>query len=286
VDLLAAATASSNTKFVFVSGGVKIANTQTNQSIAATELSKSGTGYVRTKFLAESIVYEVATSGQLTQISGMKQQNRVSIVKPGAVLGPAPKGVSNTDDYLWRLVAAAVAIGSYPSEPQENWLYFDDSKSIAASVLSQLKIDGASENASKPIDPFMDVQSGLTVPEFWCVINEELTSANTSVTEETQLRSLSWDEWTPIALAHMEQVGETHPLWPVQHFLGRIGTGNTPPQPLQPSPEDTLRLQTIVRSNVQYLMNVGFIQLSQIMADPRTKFPVLNGDVFRRSNRS
>ncbi|KAH9444427.1 hypothetical protein Pst134EA_031934 [Puccinia striiformis f. sp. tritici] len=67
------------------------------------EASASGltTGYAQTKWVSERLVSEAGRRGM-----------RGGIIRPADVLGDTVTGVSNTDDFLWRLVKGCIQIGS------------------------------------------------------------------------------------------------------------------------------------------------------------------------------
>jgi L-aminoadipate-semialdehyde dehydrogenase len=69
------------------------------------EASASGltTGYGQTKWVSERLVMEAGRRGM-----------RGAIIRPAYVLGDTRTGVSNTDDFLWRLVKGCIQIGSVP----------------------------------------------------------------------------------------------------------------------------------------------------------------------------
>ncbi|WAQ83925.1 hypothetical protein PtA15_4A375 [Puccinia triticina] len=69
------------------------------------EASASGltTGYGQTKWVSERLVSEAGRRGM-----------RGAIIRPAYVLGDTETGVSNTDDFLWRLVKGCIQIGSIP----------------------------------------------------------------------------------------------------------------------------------------------------------------------------
>ncbi|KAA1065080.1 large subunit of alpha-aminoadipate reductase [Puccinia graminis f. sp. tritici] len=69
------------------------------------EASASGltTGYGQTKWVSERLVTEAGRRGM-----------RGAIIRPAYVLGDTQTGISNTDDFLWRLVKGCIQIGSIP----------------------------------------------------------------------------------------------------------------------------------------------------------------------------
>lgn len=62
-----------------------------------------GTGYGQTKWVAERLLFTAAARGLAA-----------NIVRPGYVVGDSRTGVTNTDDFLWRLVKGSVQLGFVP----------------------------------------------------------------------------------------------------------------------------------------------------------------------------
>ncbi|PNP59079.1 hypothetical protein THARTR1_01327 [Trichoderma harzianum] len=237
IDLLnAAASSPIHPRFVFVSGGLK---TDPDENPAAVAKRLGGlNGYVQTKFVCEGVIQDA--------VKGLpKEQNRLSIVKPGRIIGSESNGVANVDDLIWRVVSGAAAIHAYPVEPSENWMYIADVGSVASAVLSQI----FHENA---IDSFVHVTGGMRTPVFWEKVNEEL---------KVKCKPVSWTEWKELANASMAAVGDRHPLWPVQHFLGALGAPRSAKELATESLEHK-QWHKAVRKNVQYLMEIGFIASS------------------------
>nr|UMZ45380.1 hypothetical protein [Paramyrothecium roridum] len=232
--LQATITSDAQPKFVFVSGGVKAAS-EDDRAASAARFSGVN-GYVQTKFVSECIIEDVYSKLP-------PGQNRVSIVKPGRIIGTVQDGVSNTDDFLWRTVAGAAALHFYPIEPDNHFMEIEDVSSVADSVIGQI-------TAEDGISPFMNVDRGMSVATFWNQVNAEL---------EVPCKPLSWDEWMQRAMAQMNDVGDKHPLWPVQHFLGRLGSAHG--EAIQEH-EELGRQHMAVRRSVRYLRDIGFIQSS------------------------
>ncbi|KAE9396455.1 large subunit of L-aminoadipate-semialdehyde dehydrogenase [Gymnopus androsaceus JB14] len=61
------------------------------------------TGYGQSKWVAEKLLFEVGKRG----LSGY-------IVRPGYVVGESSVGVTNTDDFIWRMMKGCVQLGSVP----------------------------------------------------------------------------------------------------------------------------------------------------------------------------
>ena len=246
--LMATIESPSTPKFAFVSGGAKV-HIGANRTDAAAEMAKN-IGYSQTKFVSESAVYDIAR-----QLPG--SQNRLSVVKPGLIIGTSEEGIANIDDFLWRVVSTAADLRIYPSEPGNSWISITDVGSVAGTILNQL--------FSSDIDPFVDMVTGLAASTFWNLVNSEL---------EAPCAPVAWDVWKERALKDMNQTGEEHPLWPVQHFLGGLGVSSRPEMPSS----DESRLHLAVRKNVQYLLRIGYIR------SQAGKTVGLHEDVIRRSN--
>ncbi len=230
VELLRAASLSpAHPKYVFISGGI---NTDVNgdRDAISKQLVQHGNGYSQTKFVSEMLIHH--TASQLAA-----GQNRVSTIKPGRIIGTEEHGIANVDDFLWRVVAAAAAMRMYPMEPTDHWLHVAQVGSVAGAVIGQLLNPGK-------IEPFAPLAMGLPVEEFWRSVNYEL---------EAQCVAVPLEDWKTRALENIEEVGETHPLWPVQHFLGPLG----PPDNGTFGQDE--QLVSAIRRNVKYLKEIGYI---------------------------
>ncbi|ORY32140.1 putative Aminoadipate-semialdehyde dehydrogenase [Naematelia encephala] len=64
---------------------------------------KLGTGYGQSKWVAEKVIMAAAKKG----LSGW-------IVRPGYVMGDSKTGVTNTDDFIWRMVKGCLQLGLIP----------------------------------------------------------------------------------------------------------------------------------------------------------------------------
>nr|POF14196.1 nonribosomal peptide synthetase tes [Quercus suber] len=238
-------------KMIYISGGAKLDTTDRD---AAVEAFAHTIGYSQTKFLSEALVRECTTRLPASQ-------NMLSTVKPGIVIGSPEQGVANTDDLIWRLVAGAARIGAYPTEAPEHWVAVSDVDAITDTILGQLTLD--------TLKPFVDIDTGVPVSTFWHAIESAL---------QNQLKPVSWEEWVSLARLDLTRIGETHPLWPVQQFLGQLGIARQPSPPMTES--ETRRVEAALEKNVAYLLKARFIYESPLSADDEL------GTVFTRSKRS
>lgn len=219
-------------RFVYVSGGVKTESGGRSDTMA--QLEKRGNGYVQTKYISEILLQDLAS--QLAECKG-----RISAVRPGFIIGTIDESVANLDDFLWRLVAGAIRIGAYPGESDNSWLYASDGGRVA-----QIVIDAVLSN--QLVAPFLEMLDGLPVTEFWEILTSEM---------RYHLEPLRWEEWLVRAQEDMEVTGESHPLWPVVHFLGRLGSDM--PEGVEMSDIRKAEVRAAVKRNMEYLASVGFI---------------------------
>ena len=219
-------------RFIFVSGG-GATDPAADQQLVAEDMADA-IGYSQTKYVAESVVYQIGK--RLPQ-----EQNRFSIVKPGLIIGTAEEGVSNADDFIWRIFAASSQLGFFPSAPEDATMAVADAGFVASRILCQLTQDDT------VLFDDISATSGLLTSAFWDLSIEELNQP---------CLPLSPQEWVDRALRDMEVMGEKHPLWPVQHFLTQIGFSESHAMTLQES--DSLR--TAIKKSVQYLQRVGLVQ--------------------------
>lgn len=232
LDLLRAVVESPHApRFVFVSGGVSV-DIDADPATVADEMNSS-IGYCQTKYVAEKVVHHLATELP-------SSQNRFSVVKPGMIIGTAAEGVANLDDFLWRFVATAAKMRLHPVDAEPGFVPVSDAGLVADRTLGQITKDS--------IDAFVNLSTelGLATPDFWAHVNSELDHACSPI---------DWAAWLERALADMNETGESHPLWPVQHFAAGGGIAGTATL----SAPDEAELGRAVRSNVRYLKQVGFI---------------------------
>lgn len=233
IQLLRAATASPSLKsFVYVSGGLI-----TDRRIWTEEEARMANGYDQTKYVSERLVSAVAK--QLRQ-----RDTAFSVVKPGQIIGDVYTGVANADDFLWRVVMGAVRLGARPIDWETSWLSVSDVGHVTESILWQAA--GKSHD-----EDFVHIKRGVWVSAFWEAVEDQL---------QLQLRPTSWDEWIELARQDMARdwQQEQHPLWPVQQFLGALGTE------IEVTDHENCEWEArgvlaAVRQNIEYLRGKGFL---------------------------
>ncbi|KAF2443243.1 putative nonribosomal peptide synthase [Karstenula rhodostoma CBS 690.94] len=182
------------TSLVYISGGLITENATWTAAEAA-----AANGYDQSKYVSEKLVRAVGAAYGTPA-------KRFSVVKPGQIIGDAYTGVANADDFLWRVVGAAMQLSARPVEPSTSWLAVSDVRSVADTVLWHAVGRHASD--------LTHITQGMPVSAFWACVDAHL---------HTPLRPMSWDEWIALARRDMARDQERHPLWPVQHFLGALG---------------------------------------------------------------
>ncbi|GKT45460.1 nonribosomal peptide synthase atnA [Colletotrichum spaethianum] len=249
VNLLTALTkaaASRPVRLTYVSGG-HLSTSPDNVLEIAQEL-KTYPAYSQTKFVAEVLVARFAERLIRSGYSSL-----VSIVKPGLIMGSSQDGISNTDDFLWRVTASSLDVGLYDNDECDLWLAAAGVDLVAKRILDscfQCELD-------EDIPIVKKILNGLTMREYWNVVNQETGS----LTEPTDSKS-----WLCALHDEVEEKGPTHRLWPVLHFLD--DTGGKLGQPLgSMTRNDQLEHQDLVkhalRKSLQYLVAIGYMKSSR-----------------------
>lgn len=242
VDLLKAASQSAAlSSFVFVSGGQQLKTGEDNDTDIAEDVARSN-GYAQSKFLSELIVKEYAREAA-------PGQQRVSIVKPGYIIGTTKEGIANVDDFIWRLAASCIDTKSYNAIDANSWLFVSDVDRVAVAVT-----DCCYSHTNTPQSRSADVVKildGIPVSDFWSTLKYELGY---------ELHPLSSESWMNRIYKDIEAKGEKHQLWPllqtVEEGHGRIGA---PCDPRGIVDIDEQRIKTAVKKNVEYLSSIGFL---------------------------
>ena len=242
-DLLRAASHSAAlTDFVYVSGGQRLRISEDDDMEIAEEVAQSN-GYAQSKFLSELIVKRYAQ-----EIASPQQ--RVSIVKPGYIIGTPEEGVANVDDFIWRLTASCVDIKGYNAMDANSWLFISDVDRVAAAISECCY---PTELAQARCANIIKILDGMPVSSFWEVLRHGLGY---------ELHPLDPNSWTNRTYKSIEERGERHQLWPllqiVEEGQGRIGT---PCHPQGVKDIDQLRIQAAVKKNVEYLSSIGFLPM-------------------------
>ncbi|KAH8889973.1 putative nonribosomal peptide synthase [Thozetella sp. PMI_491] len=213
-------------RFVYISGGLSSGDWAKPSAHSASQ----ATGYDQSKYICERLVMAAATE--------MSTKDIFSIVKPGLIIGDAESGAANPDDFLWRIVATAIRIHARPTEAPESWLYVSDTATISKIILHHA--------TAANVPQFIELDQGMWVDSFWAAIQSEL---------QQPLEAVSWDAWIELVQQSLEEEREEHILWPVQQFLGALGSELSTPS--DRFFEDGSHMERIVRRNIHYLRERG-----------------------------
>ncbi len=255
-------------RLIYISGGIK--QEQDQSYLEYFKTLNGADGYSQTKYISEQLTlaagrlyHERAGTDTLPQgQSGLVYRDRsFTVVKPGYIIGDYTTGLSNVDDFLWRVVAGAVRMQSYPQEPPGSWLDLAEVTHVARYIVRQCHSTApnpppavvspptsgddsdhnnegtdsnleASANASRVAISTSttnaestilldDMGRGLPVSRFWAAVQAQIN---------IHLEPKDWNSWIDLAHQDMELGRETHPLWGIQQFLGpRLGGSSTQP---------------------------------------------------------
>lgn len=229
VNLLKLALSSPNhPKFIHVSGGLKRDINQPFTEYA--EEAKRQIGYLQTKAISESIVMDV-----VARLPG--NQNRISVVRPGLLIGPLVSGLADIDDAIWSGVAACTLLGVCPQYPAGTWMPMATTDQVAARITQQL-FDSTKERES-----WVDLTDGMYIDKFWEIATEELN---------LRLPTMPLVELLALIAGKLDELETIVPIWSFQGVLAtpdlitRFGHG-----------QDNVSLGDAVRKNIQYLRSKG-----------------------------
>lgn len=234
-------------KFVYVSGGYN------GPSLAANSLSLGDdhignvlpTEYAKTKFISQLLVQEYSQTS-------IQNRSRVSVVKPSYIIGTAQRGLANTDDFIWRLVATCIEIGSFNEADADSWLFISDVENVAKIVL-----DCCDADQHNSLGPHVGIIEGLPVREFWSILGRDFGY---------NIEPLNQEEWLDVVHADIDSKRESHLLWPLVHNLekenGKMGMSmDEIPQDLKVGTPSS-RVEAAIRKNVEYLRGIGFLSVN------------------------
>ncbi|KAI8181137.1 Nonribosomal peptide synthase atnA [Colletotrichum sp. SAR 10_86] len=243
---VARACASRPVRFTYVSGG-HLSTSPDNVNEVAEEL-KSYPAYSQTKFVSEILVTRF--SQRLAQAG---HGSLVFIVKPGLIMGSSSDGISNTDDFLWRVTASVLDIGLRVDEDPGSWIAAAGVDLVAKIILDSCLLQPADCGASVS----KKILSGVSLGDYWDIVTEETGR----VTEPSDARN-----WLGALQCEVEGKGSGHRMWPVMHFVE--DKGGILGQPLGAmTAEDQAEHQTVVRKalrkSLQYLVAIGYMNISR-----------------------
>jgi thioester reductase-like protein len=266
----------------YVSGG----DMHLSETAVAEDSSRlsSADGYSQSKFASDILVHRCVARAPAGQ--------RINMVKPGIIVGTATEGISNTDDFIWRLVAGACEAGAFVDGEQDAVICLAGADHVAQRII-QACLDSRCDRDSVP--EALKLTQGIPVSDFW-----EAVSEGTGLV----LRAMDYDNWLRVVNANVSRQGPSHLLWPVMEWVeqrkGRIGDarlamckasscrghycrdqglgqGNDA-HVVECQQDKETRDKTLqaLRKSVEYLSSLRFLQGETVLNSGRQ-------DVFRRS---
>lgn len=242
VELLHLAVSQPSMRFVYVSGGIDgVSSDEPEETLIKMISSSEETGYSQTKFVAEAVVRRAAKRNT-------DPNTTISVLRPGLVVGTPEEGVSNADDFMWRLAAACIQAGVYNADGADDWIEVSDVATVAKKTIDT----ALNRDADREI--VVPVRDGMASREFCAIL----------VDMGYKLTPASSTKWMAAIQKDMEASKEKHPLWPVAHMLHTL-VEQQPEGRQSDSSEDerstSPRLKAAVRKSVEFLAQVGFFPL-------------------------
>lgn len=240
VSLLASLTRSPRPpRFTFISGGqIFFGDDDDHDEVEAfAQTMRTAGGYAQTKYVAEQLVKEFARR-YTTSIA--------TIVKPGLIVGTIDSGVSNTDDFLWRVVASVIEIGAFNSTGLDGLILVSGAHQVASAILTDvLHPQPHGHNVETTI------RYGIHVGELWEMLRDEFGY---------ELEAIDAAEWLGRLRSQLEARGEKHRLWPVFHLLEATGGRLGVPMPAHlQQDEHKDEVQASLRKSISYLREIGYL---------------------------
>lgn len=222
-------------KFIYISGGQQLDPDEDDEQEIAADLMM-GSGYSQTKFVSELLLKQLAREDA-------RMRCRISIVKPGYIIGTVREGVASVDDFIWRLVASSVDIKAYNRDEAQGWLFISDVDQVAATVSDCCNVDSHST--------LIKILDGLTLQDFWDVLTQDLGY---------NVRPLDGEAWMQALQEDIKAKKEQHRLWPLVDTLDRGGgiLGSAKVLRKTGGLGMLLRARAAIRSNIQHLTRIGF----------------------------
>nr|L0E2U2.1 RecName: Full=Nonribisomal peptide synthase phqB; Short=NRPS malG; AltName: Full=Paraherquamide biosynthesis cluster protein B [Penicillium fellutanum]AGA37269.1 NRPS [Penicillium fellutanum] len=229
-------------------------------------------GYTQTKFASEQLI---------GAFSARHKAHSLTIVRPGFMIGPVSNAVANGDDLLWRVVTTAMTTCSYNSDESDNWLFVAAVDWVASLIIHETlharpSSHSVNDNAN-PLAPSakaVSIGDGLNMSDFWKAIMLGLGR---------DLIPSSSQRWMDTVEQQVNEVGTSHPLWPLMGFLrasgGCLGVAPTDPLPVpiyQPPSLTNMIRQAVVR-NAEYLASLEDLAASTMLFKRRNKVALGNG---------
>jgi thioester reductase-like protein len=177
--------------FSYISGGERGSGNIEEQ------LDEAHDGYTKTKLFSEALVQKCAS------ITPELHNLRLSIIKPGFIIGKPEFGFANRRDFLWRFIKSVMELGVYDKDATEVWTYVSTDEFVAKVVIEQ-----AVQPKTAPLTSL--IEEGTSEGEIWDTLNESYG---------LRLEPVDHTTWVTRVKSSIESGRESHPLWPLQEVL-------------------------------------------------------------------
>ncbi|KID95874.1 peptide synthetase 3, partial [Metarhizium majus ARSEF 297] len=207
------------------------------------QFATGGIPYSQTKFVAESLVRRAAARIP----SGL---SNLAVASLGLVIGTPAEGVVNSDDYIWRLVAACIKGGVCNADELDKWFPVSD-VARTASIIVDTVLEPVTTSA-----PVKQVTGGITWREIWNIVTEMGYT----------IESRPAMDWMRAIRQDIEVEREHHPLWTLAQMIeGSID--NKEPMwaaSWRGSEAASVRVKGAVKRSIEFLGQIGFIPKSGV----------------------
>ncbi|CAJ2510548.1 Uu.00g095170.m01.CDS01 [Anthostomella pinea] len=231
---------------VYVSGGQRLSPAEESSECVRIRQAANSTGYSQSKLVSELVVSSLAN--EFASVGG----HRLRVVRPGYIIGSPTKGVTNTRDYIWRVVAGAVEAGIMCRSRQNEWIFVCDVEQVAQTVLSSGGIISPA-NAhiiDDPAEVTTTIMDGIYLAGLWELLSQELRCI---------LRPLHSAQWWPCLRHFVQQQGKGHPLWPLYFFLDQEQGAFTCGWKSDTTAASKMLVAKAIRQNISSLKRTGFL---------------------------
>jgi thioester reductase-like protein len=160
------------------------------------------------------------------------------------------EGVSNTNDWIWRLTSASIRVGMFNAVTSETWFPISD-----VGMTARIIADTALSSGGSP-HPIVQIKGGLTFGEFW----------KTLITMGYELEARNGSECAAAIRKDIESSKEAHPLWTLSNILEDLDetAENVWAASWREEGMSLIRLQVAIERSVKYLAHIGFLSLPSI----------------------
>ncbi|CAI7608715.1 unnamed protein product [Penicillium glandicola] len=145
IELLLLAVCLPSMRFLYITGG-RLWDSHEELDVVKELSVADAIAYSQTKFVAEAVVRRAARRSPF-------ETNQLGVLNPGWVIGTPNEGFSNSDDYIWRLVATCIKIGAYNAAEADGWLSISDAATTATAIVDAVlgkKLEMVAER--QPVD--------------------------------------------------------------------------------------------------------------------------------------